>query len=112
MRGHSLGGTYPTYIATKGPGMKQALQVLTVAVLPALAVAVTSAQDRPGLGKWKLNVEESKYSPGPAPKSMTRTTEADGDKVKFTYEGVAANGSAVSYTFTLAYDGKDYPISG
>jgi len=92
--------------------MKQALQVLTVAVLVALAVAVISAQDRPGLGKWKLNVEKSKYVPGPAPKSMMRTVEAEGDKVKFTYEGVAANGNAVSYTFSLAYDGKDYPITG
>jgi hypothetical protein len=92
--------------------MKQSLQVLTVAVLFALTVAVISAQDRPGLGKWKLNVEKSKYVPGPAPKSLTRTVEADGDKVKFTYEGMAANGNAISYTFTVAYDGKDYPITG
>ena len=92
--------------------MKQALQVLTVAVLLTLAVAVISAQDRPGLGKWKLNVEKSKYSPGPGPKSLTRTVEADGDKTKFTYEGTAANGSAISYSVSLAFDGKDYPIAG
>ena len=92
--------------------MKQSLQVLTVAVLLALTVAVISAQDRPGLGKWKLNVEKSKYVPGPGPKNLTRTVEADGDKVKFTYEGVAANGNTISYTFSVAYDGKDYPITG
>jgi len=56
------------------------------------------------LGKWKLNVEKSKYVPGPGPKSMTRTVEAEGDEVKFTYEGVAADRSAISYTFAVAYD--------
>ena len=68
------------------------------------------AQD-PGLGTWKLNVAKSKYNPGPPPQSMTRTVEAQGDKVKYTYEGVASDGSAISYTFTVAYDGKDYPIN-
>lgn len=92
--------------------MKQSFQALTVAALLALTVAVISAEDRPGLGKWKLNVEKSKYIPGPAPKSLTRTVEADGDKVKFTYEGVGASGNAISYTFSVAYDGKDYPITG
>ena len=92
--------------------MKKTLQLATVVVCLLLAVAATSAEDRPGLGKWKLNVEKSKYVPGPAPKSLTRTVEADGDKVKFTYEGVAASGSAISYTFRVAYDEKDYPITG
>jgi hypothetical protein len=92
--------------------MKRTLQVATFAVLLAFTLAVASASDNPVLGKWKLNVEKSKYVPGPAPKSLTRTVEADGDKVKFTYEGVAANGGAISYTFSVAYDGKDYPITG
>lgn len=93
--------------------MKRTLHVVaTFAALLAFTLAATSAADDPVLGKWKLNVEKSKYTPGPGPKSMTRTVEGDGDKVKFTYEGVAANGSAISYTFSVAYDGKDYPISG
>ena len=92
--------------------MIRTLKLATVAVCLALAVTVISAQDRPGLGKWKLNVEKSKYVPGPGPKTLTRTVEADGDKVKFTYEGVAANGNAISYTFSVLYDGKDYPITG
>ena len=92
--------------------MKQALHAAVVAVLLALTVSVISAADNPVLGKWKLNVEKSKYVPGPGPKSLTRTVEADGDKTKFRYEGVAANGSAISYTFSVAYDGKDYPITG
>lgn len=92
--------------------MKRTLQLAAVVVCFFLAVAAISAQDRPALGKWKLNVEKSKYVPGPAPKSLTRTVEADGDKIKFTYEGVAANGNAISYTFSVTYDGKEYPITG
>jgi len=86
--------------------------VATFAALLSFTFLTTAAADNPVLGKWKLNVEKSKYVPGPGPKSMMRTVEADGDKVKFTYEGVGTNGSAISYTFSVAYDGKDYPISG
>jgi hypothetical protein len=43
---------------------------------------------------------------------MTRTVESAGDKVKYTFEGVAADGSKIAYTFTVAFDGKDYPITG
>ena len=43
---------------------------------------------------------------------MTRTVESAGDKVKYTFAGVAADGSKIAYTFTVAFDGKDYPITG
>jgi len=46
------------------------------------------------------------------PKEMTRTVEADGDSVKYTYAGTAADGSPSSYGFTVKYDGKDYPMTG
>jgi len=77
-----------------------------------LAVTGRLLAQNPSLGTWKLNVANSKYNPGPAPKSLTRTLEAQGDKVKYSFEGIAADGSALSYGFTVAYDGKDYPITG
>jgi hypothetical protein len=43
---------------------------------------------------------------------MTRTVQSEGDKVKYTFEGIAADGSAISYSFTVSYDGKDHPITG
>src|ERR1700693_4899452 len=46
------------------------------------------------------------------PKEMTRTVEADGDSVKYSYAGTAADGSSISYGFTVKYDGKDYPMTG
>ena len=46
------------------------------------------------------------------PKEMTRTVETAGDSVKYTYTGTAADGSSISYSFTVKYDGKDYPMAG
>ena len=91
--------------------MKRTLAFAAIALL-GLATASQLFAQNPTLGTWKLNVAKSKYHPGPAPKSMTRTVESAGDKVKYTFEGVAGDGSPVSYSFTVAYDGKDYPITG
>ena len=70
------------------------------------------AQDNPVVGSWKLNLEKSKFTSNPAPKSLTRTVSADGDKVKYVFAGEAADGSAMSYSFTVMYDGKDYEVTG
>jgi hypothetical protein len=70
------------------------------------------AQSNPLVGIWKLNVEKSKYNPGPAPKSLTRTVEPNGDGVKYTFEGVAADGAAIAYGFAVSFDGKDNPVTG
>ena len=91
--------------------MKRTLAFVAIAVLAFAAASRVLAQN-PFVGTWKLNVAKSKYNPGPAPKSMTRTVAAEGDKVKYTFEGVAADGSPVSYSYTVAYDGKEYPITG
>jgi len=70
------------------------------------------AQDNPFLGTWKLNLAKSKFEPGPAPKSQTRTVTAEGDSVKYSFEGIGSDGTPFSYGFTVKYDGKDYPITG
>ena len=91
--------------------MKRNAAVATFAMLM-LAVTGPLLAQNPSLGTWKLNVAKSKYNPGPAPKSLTRTLEGQGDRVKYSFEGIAADGSALSYSFTVAYDGKDYPVTG
>ena len=91
--------------------MKRILAFAAIAFLVSATAGRLLAQT-PALGTWKLNVAKSKYTPGPAPKSMTRTVESAGDKVKYTFKGVAADGSKIAYTFTVAFDGKDYPITG
>ena len=77
----------------------------------ALPVAV-NAQGDPSIGTWKLNVEKSKFSPGPPPKSNMVTIEAKGDQTHVTVKGVSATGSPTSSDYSYRFDGKDYPVTG
>ena len=88
------------------------LKFASIFALAAVVCAPAFAQNNPAVGTWKLNVEKSKYNPGPAPKSLTRTLEAQGDNVKYSFDGVSAEGTGVAYSFTVAYDGKEAPITG
>lgn len=92
--------------------MKRALSLFALLVLGALAAGSLLADDNAFVGTWKLNVAKSKFSPGPAPQSMTRTVVAQGDGAKYTFDVVAADGSTKSYSFETTYDGKDFPITG
>jgi hypothetical protein len=92
--------------------MKQVCMILAVLVLCVAVPSLILAQDNPNIGTWKLNVEKSKYTGMEGPKSLTRTVVADGDSVKYSFEGTGASGAALNYGFTIKYDGKDYPITG
>lgn len=92
--------------------MKRSLCVLAFVLFTALVVAPAFAEDNPFLGTWKLNVAKSKFEPGPAPKSLTRTITAQGSGAKYSFEGVAADGTSFSYSFVSNYDGKDSAITG
>ena len=93
--------------------MKTVPRILAVTLFAVLICATLQAQNTSLVGTWKLNVEKSKFDPGPGPKSLTRKVEALGsDGVKYTFEGVAADGKPLSYGFSVHFDGKDNPISG
>ena len=77
-----------------------------------VAAALLAAQADPRVGTWNLNVDKSKYSPGPAPKSQVLTIEAAGDAEKVTSESVSATGQKSSTTYTAPYDGKPHPLKG
>jgi hypothetical protein len=65
------------------------------------------------LGTWKLNVEKSKFSPGwPGPKSQTLKFEASQGGIRFTSDGVSAEGAATHSAFVAKYDGKEVPYEG
>jgi len=89
--------------------MKHVLFVLSLLVFSSGSLL---AQNNPFEGRWKLNLAKSKFEPGPAPKSLTRTIVAQGDGAKYTFDGVSADGKPISYSFTVKYDGKDYPVTG
>jgi hypothetical protein len=73
----------------------------------------TDGTKNPAIGTWKLNLAQSKYDPGPPPKSQTHVVEPFGaNGIKLTAEGVAADGSRVAYSYTSNNDGKDNPYVG
>lgn len=80
--------------------------------LSSLLIATAVAQGDPQVGTWKLNVEKSKYSPGPVPKSATTTIEAAGMGTKVIVDQVLADGTKRHYEFTANYDGKDALVTG
>jgi hypothetical protein len=94
--------------------MHKVLRMLVVGTALSIvsgATAFAAAAD-PAIGTWNLNVEKSKFTPGPAPKSATRTYAQAADGIELTFSGVGADGTATSGKATFKYNGKDYPISG
>jgi hypothetical protein len=84
---------------------------LVVCAVMVFSSSVVLAADN-WLGTWKLNVEKSKVSPGPAPKSLTLKFEASQGVIKLTSDGVNAEGKATHGTYASKFDGKDVPWEG
>jgi hypothetical protein len=85
--------------------------ILLGAVLAAGVVSAAGAAD-PVVGTWTLNVAKSTFSPGPAPKSQTRTYSVDADGVSVSVTGALADGTAISQESTFKYDGRAYAMKG
>jgi hypothetical protein len=83
-----------------------AFLVAMVAAYPLLA------EDNPFLGTWKLNTAKSKFEGSPALKNQTRTITADGDSVKYSFEGTGADGTPFAYSFSTKFDGEDSALAG
>jgi len=81
---------------------------LAAAALPGIGIA----EDNPLIGSWKLNLEKSKYSPGPAPRSLTLNFVANGANLTDTAEGIDAQGQATKTVLAHIYDGKPHPTTG
>lgn len=93
--------------------MRTKTRMLVLGTLLATVASVASAQsDDPVFGTWVLNVAKSTYSPGPGPKSSTRTYSAVEKGYRFSSKGVDAQGKAVATSFTVHFDGKYYPMTG
>jgi hypothetical protein len=89
--------------------MKRNIGVIAAMLIVLAAGSVLFAQSNPFVGTWKLNLANSKYNPGPAPQSQTRSWDASGMVM---VNGVGATGKPFSYGYTINGDGKDYPTMG
>ena len=89
--------------------MKRRIGEFAALVIVLAAGSVLLAQSKPFVGTWKLNVASSKYDPGPAPQSQTRTWDAAGMVM---VNGVNAAGKPMSYGYPIKGDGKEYPTMG
>ena len=86
---------------------------LALGVVLGADIANLSAQaSDPRIGTWKLNAAKSKYSPGPAPQSLTVRVEPSGQGEKVTAEFVNADGTRTTTQYTANFDGKDSPLTG
>jgi len=81
-------------------------------VLGAGGVDLSAQMSDPRIGMWKLNVAKSKYSPGPAPQSLTVKVEPAGQGEKTITDFVNADGTRTTTQYTANFDGKDYPLTG
>jgi len=95
----------------------QRLVVRTLAgVILAASVAVliarpAQAQDANLLGTWRLDLAKSHYSPGPPPRSETRTYARDAAGVTGRIDRLYADGRREVIDYRADYD-DDYTVSG
>jgi hypothetical protein len=89
--------------------MKRHFVIASVVILALAVSGPLLAQSKLFVGTWKLNLAKSKYDPGPAPKSQTRTWGPTG---KVNVDGLDGAGKPLKYGYTIKTDGKGYPTTG
>jgi len=104
----------PQYPAKGGLIMrtKRFVAFATTLLLVALAVNVAVAAADQHSGTWKMNPAKSKYSPGPAAKSVNLKMESDENGIKIDAEGTDGDGNPTHVQYDAKFDGKDYPVTG
>jgi hypothetical protein len=67
----------------------------------------------PFAGLWQLNLEKSKRTTGPAPKSQTVYIQGEVQNRKLTAVGINPAGNALSQVWSeFVEDGKPHPVAG
>jgi hypothetical protein len=91
--------------------MQTIFKTLLIGAVLAIGTGTAIAADAVE-GTWKLNLAKSTFSPGPAPKSQSRTYVESAQGMSVTVKTTAADGKESSITFVFKDDGKSYPVSG
>jgi len=99
------------YIQILGEHMQTIYKTLLVGAILAIGTGSAHAADAV-VGTWKLNLAKSTFSPGPAPKSQTRTYAEAAQGMTLIVKTTAADGKDSTANLTFKEDGKSYPVSG
>jgi hypothetical protein len=84
----------------------------TLAAAMTLCALLAASSPDPILGIWKLNLARSRFNPGPAPRSQTRTYVETPNGIQVTIRTIDSHGRSATIEFADRYDGKDYPMKG
>jgi hypothetical protein len=82
---------------------------LTTADITGASQSPPSNQD-PVIGQWRLDVSKSKYSPGPGPKSETRTYQLTGEGIRAVIVRTHQNGRVETIEYGADYDSVNHVI--
>jgi len=77
-----------------------------------IATRPSAQASDPQLGTWVLNVAKSTFKPGPPPRSQTRKFEQTDRGIRYTSDGVDADGKPTHSEYLANFDGKDYALTG
>jgi hypothetical protein len=67
------------------------------------------AQSDPLLGAWQVNLSKSKFSPGPPPRSLAFSLQAEGQNLKETVTGTDTSGNPINFVAAFVFDGMPHP---
>jgi hypothetical protein len=85
---------------------------VSLCVVLSMACLILAGQNK-HVGMWTIDLQDSKYSPGPAPKNVKLTIEPSApDGIKLIADGENADGTPVHVEYVAQFDGKDYPVTG
>lgn len=91
------------------PALIAVVVALTAAVLTGASQVPATRQD-PVIGQWRLDVSKSKYTPGPGPKSETRTYRMTEEGIKAVIVRTYQDGHVQTIEYGADYDSVNHVI--
>jgi hypothetical protein len=83
--------------------------IVTMLLLGTAVAAIMAFGADNSLGTWKLNLEKSRFTPGPLPvKNIILTRQEAEGGVRTTATGEQVNGDPINSSSVAKYDGKEY----
>jgi hypothetical protein len=93
------------------PALASAALLIALSVSQPLAQSAVHPDQDPLLGVWRLDLSQSRYSPGPPPKSETRLYARDAQGVRGQIDRLYADGRREVVDYRADAD-HDSPVSG